>query len=1555
MKKLFTFLALSVLLVMGANAQWTKPAAPATVPLQTDETLYLYNTAADAFFLGANDWNTRASVSPTKGYKVWIEKYELDDISYYLADSVETKSQVMYTFIEGVEGIWVDRNKTDDVQKLFTFEAQENGTYRIGLSPANKSFTPEAYPGAYLGLVPEKNDNRIYLCDTSTYYPPYYDPELWQTDWAFVTPAEYESYIGKKVTYEAAVALKAAIDKALAENEGIDIASVQAVYDNPASTTEQLRQAADDLVWIVLEWQTARVSVDKPADYTAYITNPDYTANNNDGWKGTAPAFQQTGNAEFYNKNYDYHQTIAELPAGIYRVSVDGYYRAGNAPDDEKAFAAFEEGDDSLCFARLYATSAAMATIEQPLMLASSQATAEPIGSNTSTNSYGHIPNDMATAAAYMAAGKYLGNTLLCYVSDGQLTIGLKKEALIGGDWTLFDNWKLLYMGNSDEAFNYFAADYLGKSIDYEAYFEANPDVYHYKSAYDQYIAARDQLAAAADAAAIGTAIAAFDAAVNELEASIAAYALFYAKYQEAEAYMENLNPDIEYEEPLYLLSDYLYIAEEPGDTYPNGTGAYILENGNLTAEQVTAEIALLDKLLADAIANALVDGTDCTNLLKNATFAEEGGWTSQPGVTFPTGGLAVGEGPNMVFDVHQNLVNLPDGLYEFTVNACYLAADYTALTGEEQYKAYTYINSYDKLMNSVLDDPAAESAHADDYLFADKGYVPNSSASALQAFTNGRYVQTVYGVVTDGTMRLGIRNDLRYADGSRAWWTGAKLIYRAKNVEILGEVIAATVPEAQALLANKAGKPELDALQAAISAAEAAADESRYDALIVLKQAMETVAAGTDTYMKLNTAIANLAAAIDEYATTASADAVKAAKTLYAEVAAAYEAGTYNNEQATAKVEECNLAVVELKIPDMSGGGDEPVDVTSLIINNNFDPAKGDKATGVIEGWTTSAMNGYKQNTVSYNRAEITLYQDLVGLTPGKYKVTVQTYYRAGYYDEEWNRKESGEETHLTTLYAATADEKFEVKVKNLYEDAAATDYGVKCYTLANGMFAPDGTSSTVEFFKQGHYLNELEFVVGEDGKARIGLEKTEILANDYEVVGEWKLYYLGATEPEPVDMTSLIINPDFDPAKGDKNTGVVEGWTTSAMNGYKQNTVSYNRAEITLYQDLVGLMPGKYKVTVQTYYRAGYYDEEWNRKESGEDTHLTTLYAATADDRYEVKVMNLYEDAATTDYGVKCYTLPNGMFAPDGTSSTVEFFKQGHYLNELEFVVGENGKARIGLEKAEILANDYEVVGPWKLYYLGEVEPTDPEPVDMTSLIINPDFDPAKGDKATGIIEGWTTSPMNGYKQNTVSYNRAAIDLYQDLVGLPEGKYEVTVHTYYRAGYYDEEWNRKESGEETHLTTLYATTSDNKYETKVMNLYEDASATDYGVKCYTLPNGMFAPDGTTPTVEFFNQGHYLNKLQFEVGADGKVRIGLSKTEILGNDYEVVGAWHLYYLGKSEGGEGIEEVESAAPVLATEIYTLGGQRINVPQIGINIFRILRTDGSVEVQKVLVK
>ena len=60
-----------------------------------------------------------------------------------------------------------------------------------------------------------------------------------------------------------------------------------------------------------------------------------------------------------------------------------------------------------------------------------------------------YIPNTMQTAAMYMENGYYLTNSLICKVTDGTLKIGVKKEALFGGDWTIFDTWTLLYYGDN--------------------------------------------------------------------------------------------------------------------------------------------------------------------------------------------------------------------------------------------------------------------------------------------------------------------------------------------------------------------------------------------------------------------------------------------------------------------------------------------------------------------------------------------------------------------------------------------------------------------------------------------------------------------------------------------------------------------------------------------------------------------------------------------------------------------------------------------------------------------------------------------------------------------------------------------------------------------------------------------------------------------------------------------------------------------------------------------------------------------------------------------------
>ena len=88
---------------------------------QTEEVYYLYNVGARQFFCGANDWSTRASVSPT-GYKVKL--FDMGDGTYELTDSVETQSAWKSTFSTADGGaIWVD-NSTE-TYRFWTFTKKD--------------------------------------------------------------------------------------------------------------------------------------------------------------------------------------------------------------------------------------------------------------------------------------------------------------------------------------------------------------------------------------------------------------------------------------------------------------------------------------------------------------------------------------------------------------------------------------------------------------------------------------------------------------------------------------------------------------------------------------------------------------------------------------------------------------------------------------------------------------------------------------------------------------------------------------------------------------------------------------------------------------------------------------------------------------------------------------------------------------------------------------------------------------------------------------------------------------------------------------------------------------------------------------------------------------------------------------------------------------------------------------------------------------------------------------------------------------------------------------
>jgi len=1309
-KKLMLLTAMLALCI-AATAQRKAIANPWVKPVPTASSLadggkyYLYNVAAQGFYTGANDWETRASFNAKKGYlaefvKALKSDNTWDGKSYSIQYTIETggdKGKQGTVKILGYDNVWIDELLDGPDDKYLSFTAQTDGTYRIGLSPLNTNYADE---GVYLGLRKDQyNDTRLYFVDTEVDDMTGYESNL---AWLLVSETDFDSYDYDLLTYRIATKLHEALEYAETVFPSMDITEEKTTFSNTSSDATDLIAAFDHLVNKMMNAADAEHPADLTTRLIAEGMNFDYTDIDDEEWLGTAPAVQACRGAEFFNTNYDAHHYFpSQLGEGFYRITLDGFYRAGYANDDAAEWEKLLNGEEAAQNAMLYVTTKA-GTSTAPLPLIHDGVTSETLGDDRVETAYGYVPNNMWTASKYFEEGLYKNpaSVIVYAENDEEFNFGVKKDVQRDGDWTFLYGWHTEYLGNSNELAMMLRDQHLAAYPDYVEMVENNTLEYYTRSLYQTYAEAYNALKEATIKEEVLEAIPTFEAQAALMQANVDAWAAYYAKYTETEDFVTEHQTDL-MGEGYNLLADYVWDEQEPG-TYPNGSGPFILNEGILSTEQITAEINYVQKLKDDALTGGMYDGMDVTDLIKNPHFATTEGWTKEGLPEYPVGSgdYKLGQAFSILFGVSQQITGLQNGLYELSLNDLFRPANYGSADYGNDPKAYVFMNGFQKKLNTIESGATEGTENGHSTLIAGVGYVPNTVDEAAASFQAGNYQQKLYGLVTDGVMTLGLRNDLRY-EGCWAAWSDLHLTFRAKNPEVLAEVIASTLPVAANMLTNKCGSEEIGALYFARTAAENAEGEDRYDAMVTLKNAMDAVEECTATYVTLKQGIDNLRQAIADNPTASKVDEANA---LLSEVETNYEADKYNNAEALAKIDEVGAMVVAVKLGD-SGEGDEQ-DYSDLIVNRTFDPTKGSKDAGTIEGWTTTAMNGYKEYTVSYNRAGFELYQDLTGLPKGHYKVTVHTYYRAGYWNEEEERINNGEETHLTTLYAQTSNGKAETPVLNLTEGATSEKYhDSKFYTLSSGLYAPDGTTGTAAWFAAGAYLNELEFDVPADGKVRIGLSKTDTFANDYEVVGEWNLYYYGDTEEDVhEDYTSLIVNPTFDPTKGSKESGTIEGWTTTAMNGYKEYTVSYNRAGFHLYQDLTGLPYGNYEVTVHTYYRAGYWNEEEERINNGEETHLTTLYTETSAGRTEKPVLNLTEGATSEKYDdSKFYTLSNGLFAPDGTTGTAAWFAADQYLNSLYFYVPKDGKARIGLIKTETYANDYEVVGAWNLYFLG------------------------------------------------------------------------------------------------------------------------------------------------------------------------------------------------------------------------------------------------------------
>jgi hypothetical protein len=172
---------------------------------------------------------------------------------------------------------------------------------------------------------------------------------------------------------------------------------------------------------------------ESPFDVTWLLVNPT-VSETIEGWTTSESITAQKENCvEFYQKTFDFSQTVTGLPAGTYGFGAQAFQRPGmpTSCSDADVTTSLYAGNES-----------------QPVAHAVSEAQTAKLGGKESEIGGKYIPNDMTAAALYFAKGLYQDTVVTRIEAEGALKVGIRCTSSADGFWTIFRNFHLYYYGN---------------------------------------------------------------------------------------------------------------------------------------------------------------------------------------------------------------------------------------------------------------------------------------------------------------------------------------------------------------------------------------------------------------------------------------------------------------------------------------------------------------------------------------------------------------------------------------------------------------------------------------------------------------------------------------------------------------------------------------------------------------------------------------------------------------------------------------------------------------------------------------------------------------------------------------------------------------------------------------------------------------------------------------------------------------------------------------------------------------------------------------------------
>ena len=214
--------------------------------------------------------------------------------------------------------------------------------------------------------------------------------------------------------------------------------------------------SSDCATWMLIKRQDridalADATAENPIDATFFISGAEINENfdNAGAWDGTDPTFGgRTGNLEatglaaenYWGANVESFQTLTELPAGKYRLSCYGFYRDGSATDAGTKYA---NGTEDI---KAYLFAGSNRTQLSSIMVGANNSNGDG-GAEASSGKW--VPDNMAQAVLFFFRGRYPAVTVDAIVGDdGNLRVGISKDAGTEQKWTIWDRFRLTYYGD---------------------------------------------------------------------------------------------------------------------------------------------------------------------------------------------------------------------------------------------------------------------------------------------------------------------------------------------------------------------------------------------------------------------------------------------------------------------------------------------------------------------------------------------------------------------------------------------------------------------------------------------------------------------------------------------------------------------------------------------------------------------------------------------------------------------------------------------------------------------------------------------------------------------------------------------------------------------------------------------------------------------------------------------------------------------------------------------------------------------------------------------------